>query len=528
MRFRRRRKRRQHDRLTPLKAGAIGAVFIVLISYGAYTKFANPLASHFTIHTLFPNANGVHPESLVRIAGVNVGKVTGVSSAPGCSKGQASSCQAADVTMQIEDVGLPLHNDATFAIRPRIFLEGNFFVDIHPGSPSLPVVSDGHTFPVQQATEPVQLDQVLQSLQANTRQNLQTLLDQYGKAVDVSGKSYNRSIRYWLPAYKYTAIVAHDALGIQPHDLSGWVAQMGTVSGALDAHPQNLQNLITDFNTTANSFARENTALASAVGELPRTLATATPAFNALNAAFPPLRALARALTPGVRSTGPAIDVSLPFIEQLRQLVQPAELRGLTSDLSVTVPALAKLAQATIPLMKKGVRPAASCVVNNIYPWSQLTLNDHTLSGTPGFPLRPVYVEAVDFLPGLAGESRVFDANGPYIRILGNGGTLTYSLQPGLFGQSLAPLTSVQPQLPPGGIRPPLHPGTPCETQAPITDLSAPAGPPLAQASTDLSAPGASLRWKSSAQATVALVKEMAKQQGSGVTLAPSVKQALK
>jgi phospholipid/cholesterol/gamma-HCH transport system substrate-binding protein len=511
-----------------LQAGALGVVFLILLSYGAYTKFANPLASHFTIHAVFPNANGLNPDSLVRIAGVNVGKVTGVSSAPGCSNGVVGKCQAADVTMQIEGNGLPIHQDATFAIRPRIFLEGNFFVDVHPGSPSAPIVPGGHTFPIQQGTEPVQLDRVLGALQANTRQNLQILLDQYGKAVDQSGPSYNRSIQYWLPAYKYTAIVSHDALGIQPHDLSNWVAQMGTVSGALDAHPQNLENLITDFNTTANSFARQNTALANAVAELPTTLATAIPAFNALNAAFPPLRALARTLEPGVVSAAPAITVSLPFINQLRQLVQPAELGGLTADLSVTVPALARLAQTTIPLMKNGVRPAASCVANVIYPWSQLTLNDHTLSGTPGFPLRPVYVEAVDFLPGLAGESRVFDANGPYIRVLGNGGSLTYSLQPGLFGQALAPITSVQPQLPPGGTRPPLHSGIPCETQAPITDLSAPAGPPLKQAATDLSAPGAALRWKSAAQATVGLVRDIAKQQGTSVTLAPSVKQALK
>ena len=52
-----------------------------------------------------------------------------------------------------------------------------------------------------------------------------------------------------------------------------------------------------------------------------------------------------------MKSSGPTIDVSLPFIHQLNLLVQPAELRGLASDLSVTVPALAKLTKETIPLM---------------------------------------------------------------------------------------------------------------------------------------------------------------------------------
>ena len=472
--------------LSKFAAGAIGIVLIVLFSYGAYTKFANPFASPFTIHAVFSNANGLQSGSLVRIAGVNVGQVTGVSTEPGCKSASTTpaACQAADVTMTIDNNGLPIHDDATFAIRPRIFLEGNFFVDLSPGTPETPVAPDGHTFPIQQGVEPVQLDNVLTSLQAGTRANLQTLLQQYGKAVEQSGASFNRSIPYWLPAYEYSSLVAHDALGIQPNDLSNYIAAQGTVSGALGSHPQTLQNLITDFNTTANAFARENTALRDTVAQLPRTLSTAIPAFHALNAAFPPLRELAKTLIPGVKSTGPTIDASLPFITQLRLLVQPSELRGLTADLRPTIPALANLTKQTIPLMRDQVRPASSCVANVIYPWSQLTVPDNNFNASNGFPPRQVYIEAADYLPGLAGESRDFDANGPYIRILLNGGTFTYSLSPGLFGQSLENLLGVQPQVPPGGKRPPYMENTPCETQAPITDLTAPQSAPLQQINT--------------------------------------------
>jgi phospholipid/cholesterol/gamma-HCH transport system substrate-binding protein len=512
----RRSKKLRKPRLSVFQAGLLGIVAIVVFSYLAYTKFANPFASKFTIHAMFSSANGLRPDSFVRIAGVNVGTVTNVSPVSSCKVNGTTQhqCQAADVTMTIQRSGLPLHTDATFAIRPRIFLEGNFFVDVHPGTSSAPIAGDGHTFPIQQGTEPVQFDQVLTSLQADTRHNLQLLLKEYGGAVQKAGPSYNASIRFWLPAYEYSAIVAHDALGIQPHDLSNWIAEQGPVAGALDAHPQSLQNLITDFNTTANAFARQNVALQQSVAELPKTLSAAIPAFNALNAAFPPLRAFARALKPGVVSSGPTIDASLPFITQLRLLVQPSELRGLTSDLSVTVPALAHLTKTTIPFMRDQVRPASSCVANVIYPWSQLTLNDTNFNASNGFPPRKAFVEAIDFLPGLAGESRDFDANGPYIRVLGNGGTFTYSLQPGMFGQALTKIVAVQPQLPPGGHRPPLNPTTPCETQAPITDLSAPAGAPPQQLSSNLSAPGASLRWQSAAQAAVGMLRDLTKQQG--------------
>jgi phospholipid/cholesterol/gamma-HCH transport system substrate-binding protein len=523
----RRKRRRQHDRLSPLQAGLIGIILIIAISYGAYTKFANPFANHFTIHAVFSSANGLNSGAPVRIAGVDVGKVTGVSAIGGNSSNGGGQ-QAAEVTMVVNSNGLPIHSNATFWIRPRIFLEGNFFVDLFPGTPASPIVKDDHVFPITQAEEPVQIDQLLTSLQLNTRQNLQTLVDELGKALKVGGPDYNASIRYWLPAYKYSSIVSHDFLGLQPNDLATFVNQGGTVSAALDAHPQNLENLITDFNTTAAAFARENTALAATVAELPKTLAVAIPAFNALNAAFPSLRQFAVDLLPGVKSTGPAIDASLPFINQLRLLVQPAELRGLASDLAVTVPALAKLTKATIPLMKNGVRPVSSCVANVIYPWSQLTLNDGVFSGTSGFPLRKVFQEAVDYLPGLAGESRDFDANGPYIRVFGNGGTATYSLQPGLVGQSLQGVTAVQPQLPPNGTRPPLHPNTPCETQAPITTLSTPPSGPIKSISTNTTAPGASLRWTSAVAAAISQYSNQANSEGLRATVSSQLAKDVK
>ena len=291
------RKGRRGKGLSKFAAGAIGIVLIVAFSYGAYTKFANPFASKYTIHAVFSSANGLQPGSLVRIAGVNVGKVTGVSTVPGCHSASKNpvACQAADVTMTINSNGLPIHKDATFAIRPRIFLEGNFFVDREPrhpersGRPERPHVPDpagsragaarpgADQPPGRHAPEPA-------DAAAAVRQG----------GLHLGGRRSIASIQYWLPAYQYSALVAHDALGIQPNDLSNYLLAQGTIAGALNAHPQDLQNLITDFNTTANAFARENVALRNTVVQLPRTLSAAIPAFNALNAAFPPLEKLAR------------------------------------------------------------------------------------------------------------------------------------------------------------------------------------------------------------------------------------------
>jgi phospholipid/cholesterol/gamma-HCH transport system substrate-binding protein len=501
---------------SPFKAGLIGVILIVAVTYGAYTKFSNPFASPYTIHAIVPNANELRPQSLVRIAGVNVGKVTSISpSCKGGPPGSGAPCSAADVTMTIDNNGLPIHKDASFWIRPRIFLEGNFFVDLNPGTPEAPVAPSGWVFPIQQTREPVQFGQLLTSLQSDTRSNLRTLLQQYGLAVYQGGPAYNASITYWKPAYQWGAAVSHDTLGEQPHDLSGWIDKAGVVNGALSAHPQNLKNLVTDLDTTALAFARENTALQNAVAELPHTLQVAIPALIALdrdlcsgpqpgppNCPKGPLPRFADALIPAAKSTPALVDNALPFFHQLRLLVSPSELGGcptpgaplkrcgLTANLSSAIPALAKLNAYNIPFMRDQVRAASSCQVNVILPWSHLEIHDSHFNSSNGFPARPVYVEGVDYLPGLAGESRDFDANGPYVRILGTGGSLTYSLQPGLFGTELQPILGEEPTTPPlhnsgDGApaevsRPPLKETTPCENQPQISEAelnSAQTGP---------------------------------------------------
>ena len=90
----------------------------------------------------------------------------------------------AEATFTIDDQGLPIHQDATITLRPRLFLEGNFFLDLQPGSPSAPDLSSGQTIPVTQTATAVQIDQVLTSLQKDTRNSLQKALEGYGATLN--------------------------------------------------------------------------------------------------------------------------------------------------------------------------------------------------------------------------------------------------------------------------------------------------------------------------------------------------------
>ncbi|MGI8513331.1 MAG: MlaD family protein [Solirubrobacteraceae bacterium] len=447
-------RRNQKQGLSRPAAGLILVVVLTVVTYLGFTK-AIPFRHHFEIKADFQTSNNLRKNSFVRIGGVNVGKVTKIEP---IAKGR----EGVRVTMRIDGKGRPIHKDATVKIRPRIFLEGNFFVELKPGTPSSPTLGDGDVIPMAHTATPVQLDQILTTLQSDTRKNLQVLLDELGTAFTDGGAiGFNKSVQYWLPAFKGSAIVNQATLGILEHDLSGYLRTSATVAEALDRDPAALKSLITDFNTTAAAFAVEQANLEGAVAELPRTLRAARPALGALNAAFPAVRRLIVDFRPAVRSSGPMIDATLPFIKQLRRFVGPSELRGLTADLRPLVPDLARLNTNLVPLYRQ-VRAASSCQNEVVLPWTKMTTPD------PNFPAKgPVFQEGVKNLPGLGGESRSGDANGQWARVLAGNGVITYALgqAPGgaaRFGQATFPILGVNP---PKASRPPIRYDVPCETQ---------------------------------------------------------------
>jgi ABC-type transporter Mla subunit MlaD len=414
---------------------------------------------------VFRNAQNLAIKSPVRIAGVNVGTVTDVQPLP--------SSNAAEVTMQISDAGRPIHTDARLQLRPRLFLEGNLFVDLHPGSPSSPEAGNGFTFPIQQTSNSVQLDQVLTTLQSDVRGNLQLLLKNVGDAFQKYGGAEGLR-EYYLtsgPANKYSAEVNQAILGTQPHDLSQLVVNFDKVAAALDKNDPQLRSLITNFSRFTGDFAVQSQALQSAVHELPGVLEAAQPVFTNLNASFPFVRAFAREALPGVRSSGPALTAATPFIAQLRGLVSPAELGGLTNDLRGTVPQLALLTQRQIPFMQQA-RALSSCFNNVIIPWS-----NSSVSGSNEPPAGKVYQETSYGLVGIGGESRQGDANGQTIKVMAGGGPNTTP------AGSLLPLNTVQGTNGTAGVvsykilgsepntsdspKTPFKPDVPCENQQP-------------------------------------------------------------
>ena len=124
----------------------IAVIFILVFTIGPYLAFTGhvPFTSYgYKVKATFANSANIAINSPVRIAGVEVGKVIETE-----RDGDATT-----VTFTVDGSGRPIHDDAFAAIRPRIFLEGNFFIELDPGSPSAPELASGGTIPVSRTVD---------------------------------------------------------------------------------------------------------------------------------------------------------------------------------------------------------------------------------------------------------------------------------------------------------------------------------------------------------------------------------------
>jgi phospholipid/cholesterol/gamma-HCH transport system substrate-binding protein len=451
--------RRPH--LSELQVGMLALLVIAALIAFAFTKF-NPFSNPYELRAAFRDARNVGVGSPVRIAGVEVGRV---------SKLEPNGEGAATVTMELRDDALPIHRDASLKIRPRILLEGNYFVDVSPGTPDAAELDDGSTVAATQTATAVSLPEVLATLTTDTRNDLRTLLREYGTEGlgDGGAEAVNRSIPYFAPAYRRTAITNDALLGLQPNrDLRRLLRGQARTFGALASRPEQLKDLVSDLSSVAGALASQDSALAASVPALRDTLRVGYPALADVDAALPSLRRFSLEALPGVRSTAPTLDAAIPWITQARALVGPEELRGLAADLRHAVPGLVRLNKRLVPLNAQ-LRALSSCTSNVLVPFSETGIPSIEAGNADQEVRRQIFRSFV----GLAGESRVQDANSQVFHIQG---VIPSNLATG----------RIEPAAPLDANTPPVHrPDVPCETQDPPV-LAAPGGPAAAY-----SAPGA-------------------------------------
>ena len=481
--------RRHRPRVSNFVAGIIAVVVIAAAVYLAFGGAAPFSGSPFVLRAVFTTETELHIPSPVRIAGVDVGQVVSV-------KPLGGNTRAAVVTMDINSDGLPIHKDATVGVLTRIFLEGNFYVDLHPGTPNAPILNSGDTLPAPQTSGPVQLDRVLNALTSGARNNLQALVQDLGASLNTpptagedaaqnqdasvqgltGAQALNKSLNYSAGAFKASAIVNQALLGTHPHDLSESVQGNEEIFRALASRQAELASLVTTFDNTMAAFAARQNDLSATIAALPPLLRTTNGALTSLDASFGPTKNFAKEILPGIEQLDPTIGQALPWLAQATALLSPSELGGLVSDLTPAVQDTAQtLHESTALLNASDI--LGRCLVHNLIPTGNTVIQDPPL--TTGVP---VYQELLESAVGIAGAGQGFDGNGRYLRSSPAGGsdqvqTGLLGSQGPLFGNAVIAPLGTRPAYP--GHAPAVKSSTPCyqNTTPDLNRVSTGAGP---------------------------------------------------
>lgn len=444
-------------------AGVLALLLLLVVAAVGVTTGRVPGTHGTRLNAVVADTQAIAKGSPVRVAGIAVGRVVGVD-----ARGDGTTSV---VRMDLEDDVPVIRRDATLKIRPRIFLEGNFFVDLQPGRPSSPALGENGTLPVTRTSSAVQADQLLSALPRAVRRDLQRTLVGFGDALSdppSAADSLNRTL-VDAPLALETTRTNLDALrGVAPDDLSALIASSSALTSALAPHTAQLQGAVRALDATTGALTADRGALRGTLRELAPTLRRADATFARLDAAFPGVRRLSRQLLPGVRETGPTVDAALPWVSAARRLTARDALRGFVAELRPTVPVLSRLTvegRALFPVLDD----AAQCLDRVVVPAGNQEIEDGRF--TTG---REAYKSFFHGLVGLAGEGQNSDGNGPYARVQTGLGPNLLDFGPlgeqgNLLAASAEAPIGVRPVRP--AARPPYRDDLACRTQ-PVPDAN--------------------------------------------------------
>jgi phospholipid/cholesterol/gamma-HCH transport system substrate-binding protein len=304
-------------------------------------------SSPFTINAEFSTAQAVTPGQgqSVRVSGVQIGTVGGVTLKNGVAIVQM------DIDSQYKGV---IHQNWSALLRPKTGLK-DMFIELSPGRGSSPVAKPGYTIPVANTLPDIDVDEILGSLDADSRAYLQLLINGAGEGLAGRGGSeLAQVLERYEPTHRDLARV-NGAIAVRGADLRQLVNSLQRLNTALATKQGQIVQLVDSSARVFRAFASEDGNISLAIKLLPATLSQTTatlqkvetfakvlgptatnllPAAQALPSANAALVALAKPSTPIVsKQIRPFVIAAQPLVKQL----QPA-----ASNLAAATPNLSK------------------------------------------------------------------------------------------------------------------------------------------------------------------------------------------
>jgi ABC-type transporter Mla subunit MlaD len=168
------------------------AAIVVISSVGADKK------SNYQIRAIFVNAGGITKGANVRVAGANVGSITGI---------YVGKSNLASVILDVTDPAFqPFYADAKCRIRLQSLI-GEKFVDCDPGTPTKPplpedpsdhdrvILGPGHT------SSPVDPDELLDAMREPQRERFRVIINELGVTLTGRGQDLQDILNRFDPTF---------------------------------------------------------------------------------------------------------------------------------------------------------------------------------------------------------------------------------------------------------------------------------------------------------------------------------------
>lgn len=316
---------------------AVAAVAVILLtgSSGGYYVKAE-----------FRDAGGLRKNSSVKVNGVPAGKVTGLT---------VNRSDVAIATLSIDGGAAPIGRGASIKVRPTDLL-GERYAELSTGDAAHPLPS-GSTIPINRTSQPVELDDVLNMLDPNTRARLGILINEAGVALDGRGADFNRLLAT-MPSSLDGSKRLIDQVAGQSAALKRLVVKGDRITAAVNGRRDDMGKLLDEASAALSGVAQRREALGATIRSAPGALAQLQDTLGRLDTAAQELRPTATALT----------AAAAPLDSTLRELPAFADRAAPTLETARRVaPALTRLGARATPVVAR-LRPTAQLLTRTLRP----------------------------------------------------------------------------------------------------------------------------------------------------------------
>ena len=360
------------------RVAAVGAVIAAIVLVGLIL-FGGTGVGGYKVYARFLNAGQLVKGNPVQVGGVPVGSVKGI---------EITDDGHAQIELSIDGDHAPLRRGTRAEIR-QFSQSGlaNRYVDLSLPPDSDDEIPDGGVIETDKTVTPVDLDELFNTLDPETRRSLQGFFK--GSAAqwrDVADEA-NIGFEYLNPALSTSRRLFNELTKDTP-TLQRFLVDSSEAVTALAERRDDLAALIGNLNDTTRALGSQKEALAESIGRLP-------PFMRRANTTFVNLRSTLDEVDPLVEASKPVAKRLGPFLSQARAFAADAE--PTVRDLSLTI-------------RRRGRANDLINLVNTFPRLNEIATVTKQRSYAPGGTRHPVgetrgaFQESVDALKGGTGE----------------------------------------------------------------------------------------------------------------------------